>query len=142
MTRILVVDDDVDILELLRLEFEEEGCSTDTTPDAKIALDLARRHTYDLIVTDWRMPVMNGTEFVGSLRRQGCRSCIILYSGMDRDQGIKDALDAGADYFISRRGDPFREFAGLKEIVGRCALAGTTGDRKAPADPVREDTAR
>lgn len=143
MTRILIVDDDTDILDLLRLEFgDEAGCSTDTAPDAGKALDLVCLHTYDLVITDWRMAGKNGTELVRALRRQGCRSCIVIYSGKDQDQDIRDALDAGADCYIGRRGDPSHEFAGLKEILRQCTLPGTKNHKKAPADPVRGDIVR
>lgn len=118
MTKILIVDDDPDILDLLRLEFEDDPtCHADITTDVVKALALARKRQYEVIITDWRMPVMNGTEFVYGLRRQGCTSFIIIYSGRELDQEIRDALDAGANEYISRRGDPTSEFSELKEIL-------------------------
>jgi Response regulator containing CheY-like receiver, AAA-type ATPase, and DNA-binding domains len=122
MTRILIVDDDRDILGLLRLEFEDEpGCSADTANDVHKALELVRVHPYDLIITDWRMPVMNGTEFVGAVRNQGCTTPIALYSGKECDQEIRDALDAGAEWYVGRRGNPEQEFPELKRIVQEIA---------------------
>jgi DNA-binding response OmpR family regulator len=118
MTKILIVDDDADILELLQLEFEDDPeYSVDTTKDVVKALALAREHLYTTIITDWRMPVMNGTKFISALRRQGCASYIIIYSGKELDQEMQKAIDAGANYYISRRGDPTREFDELKEIL-------------------------
>jgi CheY-like chemotaxis protein len=118
MTKILIVDDDPDILELLRLEFEDDPtCHADITTDVVKALALAQKRQYEVIISDWRMPVMNGTEFVSALRRQGCTSGIIIYSGRELDPEIRDALDAGANYYISRRGDPTSEFGELKEIL-------------------------
>lgn len=118
MTKILIVDDDADILELLRLEFEDDPvCRADITTDVATALTLARKHIYDAIIADWRMPVMNGTELVCALRRQGCTSRIVIYSGRELDQEIQGALDAGANYYVSRRGDPTCEFDELKEIL-------------------------
>ena len=118
MTNILIVDDDADILEILRLEFEDDpGCSADTATGVLPALTLAAKNAYDVIITDWRMPEKNGTEFVRALRHQGCTSRVIIYSGKEHDRDIDDALAAGADYFIGRRGDPQTEFAGLKQIL-------------------------
>jgi len=118
MTRILIVDDDTDILEILRLEFEDDpDCQADTSNGVARALDLAREHSYDAIITDWRMPVMNGTVFVSTLRKQGCTSAIIIYSGMDLDHEIRETLDAGANYYIPRLGDPTREFGELKDLL-------------------------
>ena len=123
MTSVLIIDDDADILSLLRLEFEDDpGCSADTTPDAGEALDLARLRTYDLIVTDWRMPGMNGTELVAALRRQGCTSPIVIYSGKERDREIGEALGAGADGYVGRRGDPEKEFSELKAILTKSGI--------------------
>ncbi|ABS55620.1 response regulator receiver protein [Methanoregula boonei 6A8] len=118
MTRILIVDDDADILELLRLEFEDDpGCSADCVTDPARALELARTSRYDAIITDWRMPEMTGGEFVRALRKQGCRSYIIIYSGMDPDQEMFQTLETDADQYILRRGNPDREFGELKEGI-------------------------
>jgi DNA-binding response OmpR family regulator len=118
MTKILIVDDDADILELMRLEFEDDPeCSADTTTEVTRALALAREHSYDTIITDWRMPIMNGSQFVSALRRQGCTSYIIIYSGMEPDQEMQKVLDTDADHYICRRGDPDREFGELKKII-------------------------
>jgi DNA-binding response OmpR family regulator len=118
MKKILIVDDDADILELLCLEFEDEpGFSVDSATDPGNALELARNSGYDAIITDWRMPVMNGGEFIRALRNQGCISYIIIYSGMEPDKEIQKTLETGADQFILRRGNPDREFGELKENI-------------------------
>jgi CheY-like chemotaxis protein len=123
MTRILIVDDDADILELLRLEFEDDpGCTADTTTRVADALAMARQHPYDAIITDWRMPVMNGTMFVSALRRQGCTSHIIIYSGKELDQEMQKAFDAGANDYVGRRGNPEREFDELKELIKKFSV--------------------
>jgi DNA-binding response OmpR family regulator len=117
-TNLLIIDDDADILEILRLEFEDEpGYRADITGVVDTALFLAKKNHYDAIISDWRMPVMNGTELVGALRQQGCTAAIIIYSGKEMDADIRETLDAGADYFVSRRGDPDSEFAELKQTL-------------------------
>jgi DNA-binding response OmpR family regulator len=123
MKRILIVDDDADILELLRLEFEDEpGWSADGITDPARALDLARTTPYDVIITDWRMPEMTGGEFISALRKQGCSSYVIIYSGMDPDQDLFKALETDADQYIFRRGNPEREFGELKESIRALSL--------------------
>lgn len=118
MTHILLVDDDPDILEILRLEFEDDpDCHADIATGVTKALAMVQDHSYDAIITDWRMPVMNGTAFVRTLRHQGYKSPIIVYSGMDLDEEIQNTLKAGADYFIPRTGDPASEFGKLKNIL-------------------------
>ncbi|HVP97339.1 response regulator transcription factor [Methanoregula sp.] len=118
MTRILIVDDDADILELLRLEFEDDpGCSADCTTDPFHALELAKNTPYDAVITDWRMPLMNGSEFARALRGQGCTSYIIIYSALEPGPEIQNVLETDADQYIFRRGNPDREFVELKESV-------------------------
>lgn len=118
MTRILIVDDDADILELLRLEFEDDPrWNAEGITDPARALEMARTTVFDAIITDWRMPGMTGGELIRALREQGCTSPIIIYSGMDPDQEIFRALETDADQYILRRGDPEREFGELKECI-------------------------
>lgn len=114
----MIIDDDPDILEILKLEFEDEpGCKADTIGVAEAALLLAKKNRYDAIISDWKMPVMNGTQLVSALRHQGCTAAIIIYSGKGMDNDIRNTLDAGADYFVNRSGDPDREFAELKQML-------------------------
>ena len=118
MSRILIVDDDPDILEIIRLELEDDpDYAVDTCITAAKALASVNANQYDVIIADWRMPFMNGTELVKTLRAQGCTSDIIIYSGKGMGQEIREALDSGADYYLNRRGDPGSEFAELKMII-------------------------
>ena len=64
---------------------------------------------------------MNGTEFVCTVRSHGCTTPIALYSGKECDQEIRDALNAGAEWYVGRRGDPEQEFSELKRIVKEVA---------------------
>jgi CheY-like chemotaxis protein len=126
MIHILIVDDDPDILEIVRLDLEDdptlvvEICGTSAA-----ALEQARKNRYDVIITDWRMPVMNGTQLIGALRAEGCQSYIILYSGHNISADIRTALESGADHVIHRGGDPDSEFAELRQEI-RHAICSTT----------------
>jgi len=118
MTRILIVDDDADILELLRLELEDDPrWNAEGATDPARALEMAHNTVYDAIITDWRMPGMTGGELIRALRKQGCISYIIIYSGMDPDRDLFRALETDADQYILRRGNPEREFGELKESI-------------------------
>jgi len=133
MTRILIVDDDPDILELLHLELEDNpGWSADSTIDPIHALGLARNTAYDAIITDWRMPVMNGGEFVSALRRQGCNAYIIIYSGMEPDDEMMKALKTEADRYIIRRGNPDREFSELKDNIRKISATYSSHSQLTP----------
>ncbi|MDD1691221.1 MAG: response regulator [Methanoregula sp.] len=119
MPRILLVDDDRDILDIMRLDLEDDPeNSVDTTNVAAEAIEKVRKQPYDVIISDWRMPGMNGTELIRNLRNDGCPSYIILYSGYTLNTQIRSALDCGADYYLHRGGDPDQEFAELRRVIG------------------------
>ncbi|MDD5023483.1 MAG: response regulator [Methanoregula sp.] len=118
MPRILVIDDAEDILEIIKLDLEDDpSCTVDCCNTSKAALNLVQAHFYDVIVADWRMPVLNGTALTKALRAAGCTSFIIIYSGKTMGPEIREALDSGADYYVNRCGDPDREFAEIKAVI-------------------------
>jgi CheY-like chemotaxis protein len=120
MKRILLVDDDPDILDIIRLELEDDpGSSVDACRSGEEALGHAEKQVYDVIVSDLRMPGMDGAKLVKTLRNQGCHSLIIIYSGQDMGSGIREALESGANYYLSRTGDPETEFAELRELINK-----------------------
>lgn len=121
MPRILLVDDDPDILEIMKLELEDDrSLSVDVCRSAQQALDRSLAHAYDVIITDLHMPGKDGAELVRELRLQGMKSLIIIYSGHDMGAGIRQALDSGADHYLARCGDPEREFAELRALIRKC----------------------
>jgi CheY-like chemotaxis protein len=67
MKKILVVDDEFDILTTWRLVLEMEGYEVSTASDGRIALDAARSNPPALVITDWMMPHMDGVELVRQL---------------------------------------------------------------------------
>lgn len=68
--RILVVDDEPDLVDLLREILERAGYQVDTAANGQIALDKVDAATYDVIVCDLRMPVLGGLEFYLALERR------------------------------------------------------------------------
>lgn len=124
MAHILLIDDDPDILEIIRLELEDDlDNRTDFSSSAADAIDKIQKNHYDVIITDWKMPVMNGTALVRKIRSLGCSSVVVIYSGLGMGQDISEALASGANYYLHRKGDPEKEFARLKELI-QCAGTG------------------
>jgi len=122
MPRILLVDDDKDILDIVRLDLEDDPANAvDITSTASEALEQVRRSRYDVIISDWRMPGMNGIELIQKLRSEGCNAYIILYSGFIQGADIRQALDCGADYYLHRGGDPEKEFADIHRVIAGLA---------------------
>jgi CheY-like chemotaxis protein len=115
---LLLVDDDPDMLHLMQLTFSDSGdYEVIACPDARDALEILKQRIVAVIISDFRMPVMNGGEFVRVARDRGYSGLFIIYSGRGKDQLIKKAYHDGADVYISRSGDFNKEFATIKKII-------------------------
>lgn len=68
--KFLVIDDEADIREILTFNLRElfPNCNTDEASNGLEALDLARKNKYDVIYSDFKMPVMDGAEFIKTIR--------------------------------------------------------------------------
>ena len=118
MILILIVDDDPDILDILRMELAENPAwKIDTVTSAIEALQILQKAKYDVIITDYMMPRMNGRDFLAAIRKQGFTANIILYSGRLDDAQEALMKDLGADAIIHRKGDPEVEFPALKKHI-------------------------
>jgi two-component system KDP operon response regulator KdpE len=111
MTRILVVDDEPQIVRALRINLRARHYDVDTAPDGASALYAAARQHPDLVVLDLGLPDMDGTEVIRGLRGWTVIPIIVL-SGRTGSQDKVDALDAGADDYITK---PF----GIDELLAR-----------------------
>jgi CheY-like chemotaxis protein len=112
--RILVVDDDALTREVLEAFLGLVGYEVQLSPDAGSALKLLRHQTIDLIVTDIRMPDMDGFQFVTRLRAQAHTQHIpiIMVSGSNNPHDIAESQRVGANAFVPRPLD-LRTFASL-----------------------------
>jgi DNA-binding response OmpR family regulator len=108
--RVLIVDDDDELAEVLRQALRESGYAVATVRHGAAALELIGQIQPDLILLDLKMPIMDGWSFVGQLRRGGKASGrIVLLSGHPNVRDI--SLSLGADAFV---GKPFE----LTELLG------------------------
>jgi two-component system KDP operon response regulator KdpE len=111
VTRILVVDDEPQIVRALRINLRARKYDVDTAPDGASALYAAARQHPDLVVLDLGLPDMDGTEVIRGLRGWTVIPIIVL-SGRADSRDKVDALDAGADDYITK---PF----GIDELLAR-----------------------
>jgi len=118
MIPILLVDDDADMLDLMNLAFTETG-SFDVTAclDAREAVEILKQRPIEVVISDYRMPVMNGGVFVRAARETGYKGLFIIYSGRGKDPLIDQARRDGADVYVPRSGDFIREFSSIKTII-------------------------
>lgn len=114
MTRILVVDDDFQMREMLGVILERKGYDVTTAADGKTALQLQRKTPFDIVITDIIMPEKEGLETISELRRGYPQLKIIAISGGGRykpEEYLELARQLGADRGLVK---PF----GSWEILG------------------------
>ncbi|WP_067499350.1 response regulator [Actinoplanes sp. TFC3] len=111
MTRILVVDDEPQIVRALRINLRARHYEVDTAADGTSALQAAANFHPDLVVLDLGLPDLPGAEVIRGLRGWTAIPIIVL-SGRTESQDKVEALDAGADDYITK---PF----GIDELLAR-----------------------
>lgn len=115
MTRVLVVDDDTQLLRALRIHLTAGGYEVRTAADATSALGIAADHSADVIVLDLGLPDLDGTEVITELRTFTSAPIIVLSARTDSTDKVH-ALDRGADDYVTK---PFR----VEELMARLRAA-------------------
>lgn len=106
--KVLVVDDDVLTLKRLSKQLETIGHQVTTAENGEEGLARALENPVDLIITDWRMPKMDGLEFCRALRetRFGQKLYIIMLTACESDDELVQAFDAGANDYVVKPFSP------------------------------------
>jgi two-component system KDP operon response regulator KdpE len=100
-SRILIVDDELQIARVLRTSLQAQGYEVKTAPDGETGYNAAMDWLPDLIVTDLSMPAMNGVELCRAVRER-LQVPIIVLSVRGEEKSKIDALDAGADDYVTK----------------------------------------
>jgi DNA-binding NtrC family response regulator len=103
--RILIVDDDREMCQLLADLLGEEGYTVEVVHDGSSALVRYRADSFDLTITDLMMPRMRGTELVKQLREIDVHALVLLITGFGSIESAVEAMRAGAFHYITK---PFR----------------------------------
>ncbi len=116
--KILAVDDETDLLLIVKTALTSEGFDVVTATNGPDALALAEDERPDCILLDVMMPEMNGFEVLQALRENPAteRIPVIMLTGVSEREKIRDALSAGIDYYIVK---PFQ----LHDLVCKVQLA-------------------
>ena len=115
MTRVLVVNDEPQILRALRINLRVRNYEVDTAATGSEALTTAGRHPPDLVLLDLGLPDLDGVEVIQGLRGW-TQAPIIVLSGRADSTDKVEALDAGADDYVTK---PF----GMEELLARMRAA-------------------
>ncbi|MDX8048378.1 response regulator [Lentzea sp. BCCO 10_0798] len=123
MTKVLVVDDEPQIVRALRINLSARGYEVLTAPDGATALRLAADGKPDVVVLDLGLPDMDGTDVIAGLRGWTTLPIIVLSARTDSSDKV-DALDAGADDYVTKPFGMDELLARLRAAVRRSAAAG------------------
>jgi len=118
MLSILLVDDDPAILEMLvQIAKRSRDIRISPARSAKEALRLLSGQSFDVIITDFTMPEMDGVAFIRKLRSENDLTPVILYSEATDDRGAAEALNSGGNYFLKKGRDPRMQFHEIVTIA-------------------------
>lgn len=140
MTRVLVVDDDPQILRALKINLTARGYTVLTAPDGTKALHLAARDRPDVIVLDLGLPDLTGTDVITGLRGWSSTPIIVLSARTDSADKV-EALDAGADDYVTKPFGMDELLARLRAAVRRATTTLTGGQAVVQAGVLRIDLA-
>lgn len=119
--KILLVDDEKDILDLIGYNLEKEGYEVYTAMNGRKALEIARQNTPDLVLLDVMMPEMDGMETCRELREdaQFKNSIIAFLTARNEDYSQIAGFDAGADDYIAKPIKPRVLISRVKALLRR-----------------------
>ncbi|MEI7857672.1 MAG: response regulator [Methanomicrobiales archaeon] len=114
MITVLYVDDEPALLEIGKLFLEKIGnFSVDTCSSAPEALKLLEHTSFNAVLSDYDMPVMNGIQFLKEVRMQYPNLPFVIFTGRGREEVVIEALNNGVDFYLQKGGDIKSQFAEL-----------------------------
>lgn len=124
--RLLVIEDDQRLREMMMQRLRESGYAIDVAVDGEEGLYMAREYPVDLAVVDLGLPGISGLEVVKTLREEGSKLPILILTARDQWQDKVSGLEAGADDYLTK---PFH----LPELLARIqALLRRTAGHASP----------
>ena len=123
MISVLLVEDEPEVLELTRLFLERDTeLSVDACLSVKEALHKLNTKIYNVIVSDYYMPEINGIQLLKTLKFQGIDTPLIMFTGKGDEAVAIDALNFGAAFYLQKSENPRFQFAKLRKMIYEAAL--------------------
>ena len=142
--RILIIEDEPRLLELLWKGLYEQGHTPMSASDGEIGLTLAKTHQFDAIVLDLGLPGLDGFELIQDLRGNGMVTPVLVLTARDTEDDIIRGLELGADDYLTK---PFSFAEMLARLISitrrqREQRAGTIEAGEVVIDPIRRSVTR
>jgi PAS domain S-box-containing protein len=100
--KVLCVDDDPQILAVIKLSLEKKKMHVTTVTSVAGAMELLESKKFDIIVSDYHMPEKSGVEFLKELRAKNSKTSFVLFTGRGCEEVVIKALNSGADLYFQK----------------------------------------
>jgi phosphate regulon transcriptional regulator PhoB len=143
--RILVIEDDCDILELVQYNLARQGFAVMEAKDGEDGLGKARQHQPDLIVLDLMLPGLDGIDVCKTLRGESATKGIpiVILSAKGEESDVVVGLELGADDYVTKPFSPRELIARIRAVLRRSKDTTTVStEERLKVGPIEIDTAR
>ena len=100
--QILYVDDEQNLRHLVKEQLSAEGYAVDTADDGDTAIDMIKRHQYDVVLLDIRMPRVSGLDVLKYIRTQKLPCRVLMLTAVDDLSVALEAVKIGANDYITK----------------------------------------
>ena len=132
--KVLIVEDEKNIVDILRFNLQKEGYATLEAYDGRAGLELALGENPDLILLDLMLPVMNGFEVCKTIRDKGLHTPVLIITARETEQDKILGLDLGADDYITKPFSIRELMARVKANIRRMAMVTQAAAQETPAN--------
>lgn len=131
-TRVLVIDDEENVCELISLYFEKAGYEVVSSPDGNNAVDLIRSQKPDVLILDLMLPGVDGLEVCKEIRKLTNIPLIMLSARVDEVDRVL-GLEIGADDYVTKPFSPRELLARVKAVLRRSVYIPIPDEEEVPA---------
>ena len=124
MTRILIVEDNEDLAFGLRAALEFEGYEVEVASDGREGLEKARTARADLLILDLMLPHLDGHELLGTLRREGVSTPVLILTALGGEAEVVLGFDRGADDYVTKPFSTSELLARVRALLRRAQGGG------------------
>jgi two-component system nitrogen regulation response regulator NtrX len=130
MAKILIIDDEKAIRRTIREILEFEKYTVDEAEDGQVGLDMALKGNYDVILSDIKMPKLDGTELLSKLMASGTNASLIMMSGHGSIETALDCVKKGAFDYLAKPIDLNRLLVSFRNALDKTNLVAETKSLK------------